>query len=73
MTTLQSILRTVSAGRDALKGGDFKQIGGEFLFESGEVKWCHRMENTRDHAELEVLREVLGVEEEKKGGGEAGA
>jgi hypothetical protein len=97
----------------ALKGGDAKQIGGEFLFEpiggggaavavtpmeavpppemwdeaaasvqrkrqsetsldgkgepdaEGEdknVTWCHRMRNTRDHAEVPELMEVLGLD-----------
>ncbi|KAK9311237.1 AhpC/TSA antioxidant enzyme-domain-containing protein, partial [Lipomyces starkeyi] len=36
---------------DAMKGGDIKQIGGEFLFDvEGSVigpVWCHRMRNTR--------------------------
>lgn len=27
-----------------------------------EVGWCHRMKNTRDHAELPELRTVLGLE-----------
>lgn len=97
----------------ALRGGDSKQIGGEFLFEpvsggeevmtpmgvvgppetwgktgtaaesggeaggeetsldgkgeggEGEdkvVTWCHRMRNTRDHAEVPELMEVLGLD-----------
>lgn len=106
----------------ALKGGDGKQVGGEFLFEPVEVvggegegegkrvvvattpvgieppkawaeggetgegksgrsetsldgkgepdaegedkvvTWCHRMKNTRDHAEVPELMEVLGLD-----------
>ncbi|AEO57000.1 hypothetical protein MYCTH_2302657 [Thermothelomyces thermophilus ATCC 42464] len=109
----------------ALKGGDTKQVGGEFLFEpvagagpdgvraaetaetpigieppaawaqagNGEgagqrsetsldgkgepdsdgvdkvVTWCHRMRNTRDHAEIPVLMEVLGLKDEPAAGG----
>jgi hypothetical protein len=36
--------------------------------EEKRVTWCHRMRNTRDHAEMEELREVLGLDavEEKK-------
>ncbi len=45
-----------------MKGGDYKQVGGEFLWESGEVVWCHRMRNTRDHAEIQVLRDRLGLD-----------
>lgn len=39
--------------------------GGEFLFEGdGEnksVKWCHRMRNSRDHADSDEITEVLGL------------
>jgi hypothetical protein len=88
------------------QGGDYQQVGGEFMFEPASgvmdtpvhspeddfnrqlgdrkgvegmlengyseekrVTWCHRMRNTRDHAEMEELREVLGldaVEDAKK-------
>lgn len=30
--------------------------------EEKKVTWCHRMRNTRDHAEIPELREVLGLE-----------
>ena len=45
-----------------LKGGDFWQVGGEFIIESGEVTWCRRMRNTRDHAEMPEIKRLLGVE-----------
>ncbi|KAK0271851.1 hypothetical protein LTR54_017095 [Friedmanniomyces endolithicus] len=48
--------------RDVLRGGNPMQIGGKFLFEDGEVVWCHRMRDYRGHAEVGVLREVLGLE-----------
>ncbi len=35
-----------------------KQVGEE----EKRVTWCHRMRNTRDHAEIPELREVLGLE-----------
>lgn len=41
--------------------GDYKQNGGEYLFEDGELKWCHRMKTTSDHAEVKELKEVLGL------------
>lgn len=46
-----------------------KQLGaqGDTLGVQGEEKritWCHRMRNTRDHAELPELREVLGLDGE---------
>ena len=46
-----------------LSGGDFKQVGGEFLFQNGKVTWCHRMKNTRDHAEVPLVRQQLGLDD----------
>ncbi|KAL6864065.1 AhpC/TSA antioxidant enzyme domain-containing protein [Trichoderma novae-zelandiae] len=84
----------------ALKSGDHRQVGGEFLFEplhistpvgtprdeqhpqfgtfetpeagkgkvdegraeEKRITWCHRMKNTRDHAEMPELMEVLGLD-----------
>ncbi len=34
--------------RDVFRGGHMFQIGGEFLFEDGEVVWCHRMKHMRN-------------------------
>jgi hypothetical protein len=49
-----------------------KKDGGEGRgLEQREVTWCHRMRNTRDHVEVGVLMDVLGVphsEEEANGG-----
>lgn len=53
-------LKRVGEG-DVLKAGDMRQVGGEFLIEGGKVTWCHRMRNTRDHAEIPELQSVLGV------------
>ncbi len=92
-------------GGQALKGGDYYQVGGEFMFEPVEpctplgtdtdtdtdaqnpwegkgerameqmekteekhVTWCHRMMNTRDHAEIPELMEVLGLDGEAASG-----
>jgi hypothetical protein len=49
--------------RDVVKGGNIFQIGGEFLFEEGEVVWCHRMRNYRNHAEVSVIRKVLELDD----------
>jgi len=65
VTSVQSIVQSLKTGDKALKGGDFKQVGGEFLFENGEAKWVHRMRNTRDHAEIEEIRQVLGLDDTK--------
>ena len=45
--------------RDILRGGNPLQIGGEFLFEDGEVVWCHRMKHIRNHSEVRRLRHML--------------
>ena len=49
--------------RDLLRGGNPMQIGGEFLFENGEVLWCHRMTTYRNHAEVGYLRRLLQLDE----------
>lgn len=65
VTSVQSIVQGLKTGTKALKGGDFKQVGGEFLFEDGKCVWAHRMRNTRDHAEVSELKELLGLEKTK--------
>jgi hypothetical protein len=65
-TVVSGVAMGVAMGRDALRSGDHDRIGGEFLFRrDGEGRWAcvwaHRMANTRDHAEIAVLRDVLGL------------
>ena len=62
--SLESIYQGLSRGKQALKGGDFWQVGGEFLLEDGDTVWSHRMSSTRDHTEVPELRRVLGLEGE---------
>lgn len=62
---LASVYQGLSQGTKAFKGGDYYQVGGEFLFENDEATWCHRMTNTRDHAEVPELRGVLGLDEKR--------
>ncbi|KAL8817719.1 MAG: hypothetical protein Q9191_008091 [Dirinaria sp. TL-2023a] len=71
---VRSFLQALRAGNKMLSGGDFSQVGGEFLFEKVEdegeedrraVTWCHRMRNTRDHAEFSVLKTELGYNGER--------
>lgn len=35
------------------------------MIEEGRAVWCHRMRNTRDHAEFGVLKEELGYHGQK--------
>lgn len=62
INSVQSIFQGLGTGKNALKGGDFKQVGGEFLFENGECTWAHRMKTTRGHAEVSDLRSLLGLD-----------
>lgn len=62
---LQSMWQIISKGSRGFAGGAWAQVGGEFLIENGKVTWCHRMKNTRDHAEIEDLQRILGLLEEK--------
>ena len=59
---VRSIYQGLKAGRSAFKGGDYWQVGGEFIFEDGQIIWCHRMRNTRDHAEIPETRRQLGLD-----------
>jgi len=45
------------------KAGNPLWIGGEFLVENGEVKWCRRMRNYRGHSDIDLVKTLLGVED----------
>jgi AhpC/TSA antioxidant enzyme len=65
-SAVQGIKRIWSG--DALSGGDMRLNGGEFLFENTDsgkanVIWCHRMSNSRDHAEIDTLRKALKLDQ----------
>ncbi|KAI9795984.1 MAG: hypothetical protein M1833_006560 [Piccolia ochrophora] len=57
-----SALQMIKAGPASFGGGEYKQNGGEFLFDKSKVTWCHRMRNTRDHTEVPELVKVLGLD-----------
>ncbi|KAK0515814.1 hypothetical protein JMJ35_001848 [Cladonia borealis] len=59
---VEGFFKEIFSGRKMLSGGAPRQVGGEFLFEGGRVGWCRRMRNTRDHAEIEEVRRVLGLD-----------
>ncbi|KAK4546920.1 hypothetical protein LTR36_001652 [Oleoguttula mirabilis] len=65
--TLSSMWTMIKSGTKVLGGGNYSQNGGEWLFEGGEVRWCHRMKNTRDHAEIGEVVSVLGLEGDAAG------
>ncbi|OJD35251.1 thioredoxin-like protein [Diplodia corticola] len=54
----------VQGMRKAMRCGNWLQVGGEFLFEDGEVIWCHRMRNYRDHTEVKALRRLLEIDDD---------
>ncbi|KAK6434052.1 hypothetical protein LTR95_009768 [Oleoguttula sp. CCFEE 5521] len=65
--TVKSMGNMLKAGLGVRHGGNYSQDGGEWVFEKGgELKWCRRMRNTRDHAEVTELKNVLGIEEGKQ-------
>lgn len=43
--------------------GKKSQNGGELIWVDGEVKFARRMQNTRDHVEIEDLKHVLDNQE----------
>jgi hypothetical protein len=69
---LVSIKQALGTGSSMLKGGNMSQVGGDFLFEDGQAKWCHRMKNTRDHASMSELRKVIGLGDRSEEVKEAG-
>jgi len=64
---MTSVFDALKTGRKATKGGDWWQVGGEFLFvkegDGWKIEWCHRMKTTRDHTEMPELKKVLGISE----------
>ena len=60
---VSSFFLELKSGRNMLSGGDFRQVGGEFLFQNGKVTWCRRMRTTRDHAEIPIVRQQLGLDD----------
>ncbi|KAK1009652.1 hypothetical protein LTR91_002792 [Friedmanniomyces endolithicus] len=70
-TTLNSFPNVLKSGFNfssrGFNSGNFSQNGGEWLFVDGELKWCHIMQRTRDHAEVEELEQILGFSHEAGG------
>jgi hypothetical protein len=52
-------------GEEDRQRGSQSSLDGKFEDDEGEdkiVTWCHRMKNTRDHAEIPEIMEVLGLD-----------
>lgn len=59
-TVLSSVAQTVKSGSLAFKGGDIKQLGGEFVWDKeGNPVFAHRMKHTRDHSEISVIEQAI--------------
>lgn len=55
-----SVADMVKSGTLAFKGGDFKQLGGDFVWDKrGKPVLAHRMQHTRDHTEVSQLEDAL--------------
>ena len=56
----KSALSQLTAGSAMFQGGDIHQVGGEFLIDNqGKILWSSKMQNTRDHTEMQDLRRTL--------------
>jgi len=56
--------RKESVLAEIVRGGNFLQVGGEFLFvketeDEFKCTWAHRMKTTRGHSDVETLRDLL--------------
>lgn len=61
-TVVTGILDTLS--NPTASPGKKSQNGGEWIFVDGELRWCRRMRNTRDHVEVEELKKILDSQKE---------
>lgn len=57
----RSTYNALSSGPKAIRGGPPGQNGGALLFESGELKICHRMRTTSDYLQIGELQELLDI------------
>lgn len=72
-TLTNNMIRSVIQGLKRMPKGDVSKAGawdvngGEYLFElqdntdDWQLKWCHQMENSRDHTEVDDLVGVIGL------------
>ena len=48
-------------GWAGLRGGNWNQQGGEWIFQRGRLRYAHRMEGPHDHLTAERLLDILNV------------
>ncbi|KAJ5329346.1 hypothetical protein N7452_009736 [Penicillium brevicompactum] len=60
--TMKQIWRRGWAG---LRGGNWNQQGGEWIFQRGKLRYAHRMEGSNDHLTADRLLAILNVAHEK--------
>ncbi|KAJ5660564.1 hypothetical protein N7507_007015 [Penicillium longicatenatum] len=58
----KSLKQMWKRGWVGLKGGNWDQQGGEWIFQRGKLRYAHRMEGTSDHLTAERLCEILSVD-----------
>lgn len=56
--TIKQIWRRGWAG---LRGGNWNQQGGEWIFQRGKLRYAHRMEGSHDHLTADKLLGILNV------------
>lgn len=55
-------------GLNGLKGGNWDQQGGEWIFVDGKLRYAHRMEASNDHLTAERLMDILKTDYDCKRG-----
>ncbi|KAJ6000609.1 hypothetical protein N7481_001018 [Penicillium waksmanii] len=55
-------------GLAGLKGGNWDQQGGEWIFVDGKLRYAHRMEASNDHLTADRLMDILKTDYNRKGG-----
>jgi hypothetical protein len=64
---LKSLKQMGRSGIQAIKGGSWRQNGGEWIFRDGRCVYVHRMENVSDHLTAEQLLDLLRTDDKQAG------
>ncbi|KAL3463688.1 AhpC/TSA antioxidant enzyme-domain-containing protein [Aspergillus heterothallicus] len=59
----KSIRQMAGSGWNALRGGEWGQNGGEWVFRNGRCVYMHRMKDVGDHLTASELLGILGADE----------